>query len=121
MNLEPAAHRRDPETSFKAAADSHGFAKHHEALILALITAHPGRTSAELAAASDGALDRWQVARRLRVMANLGQITEGSARSCSVCGRACVTWNPTAPPARRNWVPEQQALDLVGESSPSRS
>lgn len=96
MNLEPSAHRRDPKTSFKAAADSHGLAKRHEALILALITAHPGRTSAELAATSDGALDRWQVARRLRVMANLGQIVEAPARRCAVCRRECVTWKRSA-------------------------
>jgi hypothetical protein len=100
MTAAARARRLDPITSHLAAAQMElsGIARDHRDLIEALIGAHPGSTSAELARHSRGALDRWQVARRLKEIEANGRICRSAEKKCDVTHRQCVTWIPNTPP-----------------------
>jgi len=91
------ARRTDP-ASARASADlveSRGIAPAQRGLVLALVQHYPGKTSAELAARSQG-LDRWQVARRLPELAEAAVVCRGAQRICRVCQRKSITWWPVA-------------------------
>jgi hypothetical protein len=59
---------------------------------LALVVAHPGKTSMELAAL--GTLDRYQLARRLPDLREIGRVRNGEDRVCTASGRLASTWWP---------------------------
>jgi len=90
----PMARATDPESSHLAAeamkiSGKLGF---QQRKALQLVIANPGATSAELARASDGMLDRYQVARRLPELEAAELVTKGAMRECEVTERPCVTW-----------------------------
>lgn len=100
----PVAHlyrRTDPDTSKQAVehVTSIGSRADHLKRIVAAVQARPGRTSAELA--EDAGLERHEAARRTADAANAGLIIRGPNKTCSVGGRAAVTWWP-----RRATLPE---------------
>ena len=84
----PASHRTDPVTSYTAAERAPK--QTHGEIVLATITAHPGRTAKELA--QHCRLDRYQIARRCRELVNQGKIKGGYVRECTVEGGEAVTW-----------------------------
>lgn len=100
LPLPPAYSQRDPATSALAAArmDRTGARRRQVDQVVALVKAHPGCTSAELARISG--LDRPMIARRLPDAAQPdGKLTRGdgkdgrpSPRVCSVTGSLCCTW-----------------------------
>lgn len=86
----PAARNTDHWTSHAAADEvtASGLRSTQQAAVLAAVTQHPGRTSAELARAAG--LDRYAVARRLPELSRW--VRKGDARKCEVTGRSAVTW-----------------------------
>lgn len=93
----PVAHlfrRTDPTTSRQAAehVTAIGSRADHLKRIVAAVQARPGRTSAELA--EDTGLERHEAARRTADAAQAGYIVRGPSKTCSVGGRAAVTWFP---------------------------
>lgn len=88
----PRARATDPATSHVAAArvTASGAAGRQAAVVRAALGAHPGVTSAELAAACG--LDRYQTARRLPELRKLGQARNGGPRVCRVTGKLALTW-----------------------------
>ena len=88
----PAAHRKDPLTSFEAAekAEKSGKAAGQRQAVLAAVKRWPGRTSAELADLM--AVDRHMPARRLSELRDKGRIRQGQPKMCSICQYNCVTW-----------------------------
>lgn len=91
----PVAHlyrRTDPGTSREAAerVTAGGSRADHLKRIVAAVRAYPGSTSAELAERSG--LERHEAARRTADAAQAGLITRGPAKTCSVGGRAAITW-----------------------------
>ncbi|HET9189826.1 MAG TPA: helix-turn-helix domain-containing protein [Rudaea sp.] len=100
----PVAHlyrRTDPTPSRQAAehVTAIGSRADHLKRIIAAVVARPGRTSAELA--QDIGMERHEAARRTADAANAGLIVRGPNKTCSVGGRAAVTWWP-----RRAALPE---------------
>lgn len=90
----PAARTTDPETS-RLAAEHHtasGARAHQLAQAIAAVRAFPGRTSFELAIATD--LDRYMLARRLPEAVTAREVKKGDAKACSVTGRLALTWWP---------------------------
>lgn len=90
----PAARRTDPITSHLAAEQHTASSKHthQQAQATAAVRAYPGRTSFELAMATD--LDRYMLARRLPECVMAGTVVKGAPRHCSVTGRLALTWLP---------------------------
>jgi hypothetical protein len=90
------ARRSDPETSHAAAAEMlhSGKLTAQQGRVLALVAKHPGCTSLELAAISDGKLDRYQIARRLPELKRGHVVRMGSTRKCNIGDRPAVTWWP---------------------------
>lgn len=90
----PAARSTDPETSHLAAEQhtASGARAHQLAQAISAVRAFPGRTSFELALATD--LDRYMLARRLPEAIAAGAVKKGAAKACSVTGRQALTWWP---------------------------
>lgn len=90
----PAARRSDPETSHLAAAQhtASGERAYQLAQAVAAVRTLPGRTSFELALATD--LDRYMLARRLPEAITAGAVKKGDQRACKVTGRQALTWWP---------------------------
>ncbi len=86
--------RTDPETSSMAAQNvtQSGKRSAHVAMIVAAVTVHPGKTSAELGEIVH--LDRVEAARRTSDAMADGMIEQGPKRTCNVCNSTCVTWWP---------------------------
>jgi len=59
--------------------------------VLELVRKYPGRTSAELAAQSQG-IDRWTAARRLPELRAAQLVRNGAERRCAVTGKRALTW-----------------------------
>lgn len=84
----------DPETSWIAgekfkSAGNHK--RHYQLITETMININAPATSAEIAAACEE-LDRWQIARRLPEMEQLGIVERCDPVKCSVVGSRCVTW-----------------------------
>jgi hypothetical protein len=93
----PVAHLyrgTDPTTSRQAAerVTAIGSRVDHLKRIVAAVRARPGSTSAELAEYSG--LERHEAARRTADAAQAGLIVRGPSKTCSVGGRAAITWYP---------------------------
>lgn len=88
------ARSTDPATSWEAAEEivASGKAAAQQAKAAAVVKAHPGRTSAELAALCD--LDRYQLARRLPEVEESAAVFRGDARKCTATGHKAATWWP---------------------------
>lgn len=94
MEITARARNTDPATSHAAAASMNdGKALKHAEIVLLMVAAHPGLTSAELAR-DDGRLGHYQVNRRTRELVEIGKLREGPARRCTVLGSNCLTWWP---------------------------
>ena len=90
----PAARRTDPESSHLA-AEQHtrsGRRASQQDQAHAAVRAAPGRTSAELAAATG--IDRYLLARRLPECETAGRVRRSTMRICTVTGRLATTWVP---------------------------
>jgi len=84
----------DPPTSrlaAKALVASGAWGKQAQA-VLDLVREHPGLTAGELALASGGRFDRYQVARRLSDLLAKGEVEQVGTRACTISGKVCVTW-----------------------------
>ena len=97
LTLPPAASKTDPWTSHRAAReiDKSGSRRRQIDAVASLVAAHPGCTSAELAATSyakDRRMDRPMIARRLPDAVAAGLVVKGEARTCEVGGGAALTW-----------------------------
>lgn len=91
----PLAAAADPGTSHGAAARVKAKADDQAARVAALVAAHPGCTSLELANRStDAELDRFTIARRLSVAEGKGLVRRGDARECRQSGHKALTWWP---------------------------
>lgn len=93
MRVEtPAARATDPTTSHLAAAEHTASGKrgHQQAQAVAAVRAFPGRTSFELALATD--LDRYMLARRLPECETGRAVKRGEPKRCSVTGKLAMTW-----------------------------
>jgi len=93
----PVAHlhrRTDPDTSRQAAerVTAIGSRADHLNRIVQAVLEYPGRTSAELAECTG--LERHEAARRTADACNAGLIVRGPSKTCSVGGRASITWWP---------------------------
>jgi CRP-like cAMP-binding protein len=90
----PAARATDPDTSHIAAAEHTASGKRGTifAIVVVLVRARPGHTSAELARYTD--LTRHEVARRLPEGETAGAIRKGEKRRCAVNGTLAMTWWP---------------------------
>lgn len=84
-----------------------GRAARQRALALDLVRRHPGSTSLELSMFPDSTLDRYEVARHLRVLARQKLIREGKPRASPV-GKVALTWWP---------ICEQLALDMTAKGA----
>lgn len=85
----------DPGTSHAAAAKVRAKADDQAARVAALVKAHPGCTSLEMANRStDAELDRFTIARRLSVAETRGLVRRGDARDCRQSGHKALTWWP---------------------------
>ena len=90
----PAARRADPESSHQA-AEIHtlsGKRGQQQDQAAAAVRQFPGRTSFELALATD--LDRYMLARRLPECEVAGRVRRGVQRACTVTGRLAMEWLP---------------------------
>jgi hypothetical protein len=87
--------RKQPITS-RMARERHersGKAQTHRDRCLAFIRRYPAKTSAEVSRAlARYGIDRWEAARRLPELIDLGLARQFSMRRCSVCKSDCVTW-----------------------------
>jgi len=95
MRVEtPAARSRDEISSHLAAAEHTASGKrgHQQAQAVAAVRAFPGRTSFELAMATD--LDRYMLARRLPECETGRAVKRGEPKRCSVTGKLAMTWFP---------------------------
>lgn len=93
----PVAHLyrvTDPDTSRQAAerVTAIGSRADHLKRIVQAVRDHPGSTSAELA--EHAGLERHEAARRTADAAQAGLIVRGPSKTCSVGGRAAITWWP---------------------------
>lgn len=95
LNVQtPIARGSDPETSHQAAAfvTTTGARAHQQHQAAAAVRAFPGKTSFELAMATD--LDRYTLARRLPECETAQSVVRGAARTCTITGRQALTWWP---------------------------
>lgn len=90
----PAARASDPVTSHLAAEEHTRSGKrgHQQSQAAAAVKALPGRTSFELALATD--ICRFVLARRLPECVTGGSVLKGAPKHCSVTGKLAVTWWP---------------------------
>jgi hypothetical protein len=90
----PAARRRDPSTSHRAAEEhtASGVRGQHQKRAAQAVVDFPGRTSQELS--RDAKLDRYMLARRLPECEEALVVRRGPARACSVTGKQALTWWP---------------------------
>ena len=88
------ARRTDPASSHDAARkhEASGRAGSHRRLVMQIIEAQPGRTSAEIARLTE--LDRHEVARRCSDLKNTGQARQGETRLCEDNNTKAPTWWP---------------------------
>lgn len=88
----PAARRTDPVTSHLAAEQHTASGKRaaQQVLTVAAVRAFPGRTSFELAMATNH--DRYMLARRLPEVVCAGLVRKGDPKRCSVTGKTALTW-----------------------------
>lgn len=91
----PAARNTDPITSHLAAEHitKTGARAYQQAQVAAAVRSFPGRTSFELAMASQ--IDRYTVARRLPECETAGLVKREGVRKCGISGRLALTWSPT--------------------------
>jgi hypothetical protein len=94
MLIRGMARTTDPYTSRQAAerVTMSGSRADHLTRIVKAVQERPGRTSAELAI--DSGMERHEAARRTADAAQAGLIVRGAPKTCSVSGRAAVTWLP---------------------------
>lgn len=87
----PNARNTDPESSHLVGEDvtKSGRRQRQIDLVTQLVSATPGRTSAELAYIHDQ--DRYMVARRL---SDASGVKKDVMRKCDISGRKAVTWLP---------------------------
>ncbi|HEY4292083.1 winged helix-turn-helix domain-containing protein [Luteibacter sp.] len=90
----PAARATDPVTSHIAAAEHTASGKRgtNVAVVIDLVRAHPGHTSAELARYTE--LTRHEVARRLPEAETASAVKKGEKRRCAANGTLAMTWWP---------------------------
>lgn len=89
----PIARRTDAASSHEAARHITTTGKRaYQQQVTAAVRAFPGRTSFELAMATD--LDRHMVARRLPECVTAGTVRKGEPKRCSITGRLALTWEP---------------------------
>lgn len=91
----PIARLSDPSTSHLAAAQvtASGLRDRQAVIVLDLVRRFAGCTSAELAARSEGEIDRYVTARRLPELEHLGLVYRAGIKSaCRVTGKAALTW-----------------------------
>jgi len=115
----PRAHVSDPATSYEAAARVRNS---HLGVVLAAVRRRPGRTSAEIAAAAEGAIPNdtyHEVARRLPELRRLGLVQHCGAPGCTGrckgefawCERAVKAVGPTGRPAMCWWPRDRQGKE----------
>ncbi len=90
----------DPYTSHQAAfeAESSGRASGQRHACLNDVLKHPGKTAAEIAAATN--LERHVPSRRLPELRSAEFVYNGEVRVCLVTGRNSMTWHPTEKETR---------------------
>jgi predicted HTH transcriptional regulator len=88
----PTSRRDDPVSSHLAEREINrsGSRKSQQKIIYELVKMYPGSTSRELTQWCD--LDRYQIARRLADLKNMGVVRQGPIRNCRIGGRPSVTW-----------------------------
>ena len=101
----PRARTADPETSHEAAAKvmASGQLRESQRITLDTVTAHPGSTAVELAAALAGASCRgiardrswwrFELSRRLPELVP-AHVRRGKPRECRISGSCQTTWHP---------------------------
>lgn len=89
---KPLAHRDDPLSSYQAGEKilKSGKLRGQMRAVYFALKQYPNTTSAELSRYAS--LDRYNIARRLSVLANRDLIERGPERMCRVCHSPCVTW-----------------------------
>ena len=90
---QPSASRReDPISSHLAEKEINqsGSRKSQQIIIYELVKQYPGSTSRELTQWCE--LDRYQIARRLADLKNMGLVEQGPIRNCRIGGRPSVIW-----------------------------
>lgn len=94
------ARRTDPRTSHEAAreAEANGRAATHRAICLEEVRKNPGRTAAEIAAATG--MERHVPSRRLPELREAGFVKNVEIRVCRVTGRNSMTWYVVAEDAQ---------------------
>lgn len=92
LTFPPASRRTDPATSrqAEAAVTASGARLTQAELVLGMVRMHGGMASAEQSMHCE--LDRFQIARRLPDLEANGLIKKGATRTCSITGKASVTW-----------------------------
>jgi hypothetical protein len=91
------ARHTDPVTSHKAAAKIEPKLGSQCSVLLGLVEAHPGLTSAELAKLTPWPIDtrRHTAAKRLSVLRDrVKRVRNGDIRKCHVTGEEAMTWWP---------------------------
>jgi hypothetical protein len=93
-HIHVKARRTDPVTSHMTAekVEESGGADTQRKMCLRYVRNHPGRTSAEIAAALY--IDRYTPSRRLPELRDAGRVYNGRRRVCSVTGNLSLTWRP---------------------------
>ena len=88
----PMSRSTDPASSYDAAEQLIQSGRHNDQLRIVLDTVRswPGQTSRELAQHCE--LDRYQIARRLPELEQMGLVRKGVVRACSAGGRQAATW-----------------------------
>lgn len=92
--LHRLRHRGDPSTSLHAARsmrDSGALAS-QEAEVLEMVRANPGLTFEELAEVEGSRLDKYQVARRIKVLIERGLVRAGEEKATSRGRKARAYW-----------------------------
>ncbi len=92
----PRARATDNLTSHLAANKARGRAARQRETILAWVTAHPGRTAAEIAKGVE--MERHAPSRRLPELRELGLVVNGPVRECRVMKSKAMTWKPGETP-----------------------
>lgn len=98
----PIAHADDPVSSVEAAHEvsESGRRDNHCSIVFAVVKAHPGLTSAEIAHQVRHEMDLTETRRRLYDLKNAGSVVQGDVRHCTLGSRRrMVTWS--VPPASR--------------------